>query len=182
MKPGAFVVFLRGVNVGGHKTFRPSLLAKDLSADFDVTNVGAAGTFVVRRAASPASLRSAIVARLPFEAGIMVCPAEEIRDLLRSEPFGCGKPQADTKRFVSVLEKSPARPAPLPIERPPGKEWQVRLVRVELRYALSVWRRTGERGLYPNEVVERALGVSATTRGWETIGKVARILETDVRT
>jgi len=43
----ALVVFLRGVNVGGHRTFRPSLLANELS-DFDVVNVGAAGTFVVR--------------------------------------------------------------------------------------------------------------------------------------
>ena len=43
----ALVVFLRGVNVGGHKTFRPSLVANELS-DFDVVNVGAAGTFVVR--------------------------------------------------------------------------------------------------------------------------------------
>jgi hypothetical protein len=26
----AWVVFLRGVNVGGHKAFRPSVLAKEL--------------------------------------------------------------------------------------------------------------------------------------------------------
>ena len=44
----AWVVFLRGVNVGGHKAFRPSVVAKDL-AEFDVVNVGAAGTFVVRK-------------------------------------------------------------------------------------------------------------------------------------
>jgi len=44
----ALIVFLRAVNVGGHKTFRPSLLAKELSG-YDVVNVGAAGTFVVRK-------------------------------------------------------------------------------------------------------------------------------------
>ena len=43
---GALVVFLRGVNVGGHRTFRPSVVAKELRK-FDVVNVGAAGTFVV---------------------------------------------------------------------------------------------------------------------------------------
>ena len=41
------IVFLRGVNVGGHRTFRPSILARELS-DYDVVNVGAAGTFVVQ--------------------------------------------------------------------------------------------------------------------------------------
>jgi hypothetical protein len=44
----ALVVFLRGVNVGGFRTFRPSILARELS-DYDAVNVGAAGAFVVRR-------------------------------------------------------------------------------------------------------------------------------------
>src|SRR5213592_2066105 len=43
--PGmALVVFLRGVNVGGHRTFRPSLLARELS-EYDVVNVGAANLY-----------------------------------------------------------------------------------------------------------------------------------------
>jgi hypothetical protein len=41
----ALVVFMRGVNVGGNKTFQPSLLAKGLE-HFGVANIGAAGTFV----------------------------------------------------------------------------------------------------------------------------------------
>ncbi len=41
---------------------------------------------------------------------------------------------------------------------------------------LSVWRRIDARLLYPNEVVERELGVPATTRSWETIGKIRDIL------
>lgn len=47
----ALVVFLRGVNVGGHRTFRPRDLARKLR-DYDVVNVGAAGTFVVRQPGS----------------------------------------------------------------------------------------------------------------------------------
>jgi len=39
----ASVVFLRGVNVGGHKTFRPSVLAKELT-HLGLVNIGAAGT------------------------------------------------------------------------------------------------------------------------------------------
>ena len=44
----ALVVLLRGVNVGGHRTFRPTVLVRRLES-LDVVNVGAAGTFVVRR-------------------------------------------------------------------------------------------------------------------------------------
>src|SRR4029450_4929465 len=54
--PMASVVFLKGVNVGGHRTFRPSVLAREM-ADFGVISVGAAGTFVVRKPISRARLR-----------------------------------------------------------------------------------------------------------------------------
>ena len=44
----ALVVLLRGVNVGGHRTFRPAILAEQLK-HLDAINIGAAGTFVVRQ-------------------------------------------------------------------------------------------------------------------------------------
>jgi hypothetical protein len=42
----ALIVFFRGINVGGHRAFRPSVLAKELGL-YDAVNVGAAGTLVV---------------------------------------------------------------------------------------------------------------------------------------
>ncbi|HEU4387048.1 MAG TPA: hypothetical protein VFV34_04580, partial [Blastocatellia bacterium] len=39
---------LRGVNVGRHRTFRPTTLAKQLK-HLDAVNIDAAGTFVIRR-------------------------------------------------------------------------------------------------------------------------------------
>jgi hypothetical protein len=44
----ALIVFFRGINVGGHRAFRPSVLAKELGI-YDAVNVGAAGTLVVRK-------------------------------------------------------------------------------------------------------------------------------------
>src|SRR5438876_8973701 len=78
--PGmALVVFLRGVNVGGHRTFRPSLLAKELS-HYDVVNVGAAGTFIVRKPGSRTELRAELLRMLPFDTEIVLCDA---RDFIR---------------------------------------------------------------------------------------------------
>jgi len=77
----ALVVFLRGVNVGGYRTFRPSLLAKALSK-YDVVNVGAAGTFVVRKPGSRAKFRADLLRKLPFEAEVVLCDG---RDLIRFE-------------------------------------------------------------------------------------------------
>jgi hypothetical protein len=42
----ALIVFFRGINVRGHRAFRPSVLAKELGI-YDAVNVGAAVTLVV---------------------------------------------------------------------------------------------------------------------------------------
>src|SRR2546421_10434339 len=101
----ALVVFLRGVNVGGHRTFRPSILARELS-DYDVVNVGAAGTFVVRKPGSRAKFRAALLRKLPFEAEVVLCDG---RDLIRREtenPFGPEPSRPDVVRFVSILSRA----------------------------------------------------------------------------
>src|ERR1700740_3629506 len=83
----ALVVFLRGVNVGGHRTFRPSVLAKELSA-YDVVNVGAAGTFVVRQPGSRAKFHAALLRKLPFETEVALCEGRDLVRLENENPFG----------------------------------------------------------------------------------------------
>jgi uncharacterized protein (DUF1697 family) len=75
------VVLLRGVNVGGHRTFRPARLAEALKP-LDVVNIGAAGRFVVRRAVSQARLRAAFARKLPVDTEIIICSGAEVSDLL----------------------------------------------------------------------------------------------------
>jgi hypothetical protein len=56
----ALVVFLRGINIGGQRTFCPSIPARGMS-DYGLVNVGAAGTFVVRKPGSRARFRAALL-------------------------------------------------------------------------------------------------------------------------
>ncbi|MFO0967145.1 MAG: DUF1697 domain-containing protein [Gemmataceae bacterium] len=172
------VVFLRGVNVGGHKAFQPSALARDL-ADFDVVNLGAAGTFVVRKKVSQAALRAALLEKLPVQAEIMICRARDVLRLADTEPFGDITSGAGVARYVSVLAKRAAAPPSLPIARPEGADWQVKVVTVAGRFVLSLHRRQGRRLIYPNEVVEKSFGMSATTRNWNTILAIGAALQGD---
>lgn len=68
----ALVVFFRGINVGGHRAFRPSVLAKEL-AIHDAANVGAAGTLVVRKPGVRAHFLAELRRKLPFEAMMAYC-------------------------------------------------------------------------------------------------------------
>jgi uncharacterized protein (DUF1697 family) len=170
------VVFLRGVNVGGHKAFKPSVLAKEL-AEFDVASVGAAGTFVVRKRVSQGALRAEFLKRLPFEPELMVCQAREVLELAASEPFEAESVGDDVVRYVSVLSKLPRTSPQLPTCRPAGDDWQVKVIAIHGRFALSLHRRLGRTLVYPNEVVEKCLGVPATTRNWNTIAAVCEIMK-----
>src|SRR5438093_10386194 len=98
----ASVVFLRAVNVGAANRCQPALIAKQL-AKFGVVNIGAVGTFVVRKNVSESTLRAAIAKKLPFKCEIMICPAKATVDLVRKNPFARQPSSPDITRFVSVL-------------------------------------------------------------------------------
>jgi uncharacterized protein (DUF1697 family) len=166
---------MRGVNVGTAKRFQPSLLAKELE-HLGVSNLGAAGTFVVRGTLGESALRAEFLRRLPFTCELMVCQARDLLKLAASEPFPSSPEGSDLRRFVSILAKRPPKPPVLPSSYPAGEEWQVRVIGMSGRLVLCHWRRVGRSPLEPNGVVEKHFGVSATTRNWNTILRVCKML------
>src|SRR5260370_41343689 len=87
------VVFLRAVNVGGTNRCQPAVIAKQL-AKFDVVNIGAVGTFVVRGDVSESVLRAAISKKLPFKCEIIICPGQDITRLASKDRF-IGQPSGE---------------------------------------------------------------------------------------
>jgi uncharacterized protein (DUF1697 family) len=171
----ALVVFLRGVNVGGHRTFRPSILARELSG-YDVVNVGAAGTFVVRKPGSRAKFRTALLRKLPFEAEIVLCEGRELMRLEMENPFGIQPSPPDVVRFVSILSKAGGVRASLPVTFPSEGEWLVRVIASEGQFVFGVYRRHMKTIGYLGQI-DKLYGVPATTRNWNTISAIVRILK-----
>lgn len=170
-----WVVFLRAANVGKHNRFKPSELTKDL-AKFGVVNIGAVGTFVVREDVCEATFRAALARQLPFKCEVMICPAKEIVDLARVDPFE-GEAVEDIEAYVTVMAKRPASLPKLPIYAPNEEKWEVKVVRIVGTTVLSLRRKLKDGRFYPNQIIEKKYGVATTTRNWNTIQKVAKILE-----
>lgn len=171
------VVFLRGINVGGHRRFRPSVLARELS-DYDVVNVGATGTFVVRKPGSRSKFRAELLRRLPFEADVAICDG---RDLLRLEienPFDKEPSRPDVVRFVSILSKRGRVPASIPISLPPDGDWLVRVIGSNDRFVFGVYRRHMKTIGYLGQL-DKLFGAPAITRNWNTMMSIVRILKGD---
>jgi uncharacterized protein (DUF1697 family) len=170
------VVFLRAVNVGRANRCQPALIAKQL-AKFGVINIGAVGTFVVHENVSESTLRAAIAKKLPFKSEIMICPARDIIKLASKNPFVRQPSGPGITRFVNVLAKRlPAAP-PLPLSLPSDDDWVLKIIAIQDRFVLGLYRRQMKAISYLGKI-EKRLGVPATTRNWNTIEKVAKILRT----
>jgi len=168
------VVFLRAINVGKANRCRPAEIAKKLSK-FDVVNIGAVGTFVVRKEVSDSILRGAIACQLPFKIDIMICPAREILKLAASDPFA-GQPSGpNITRFVNVLHKPLRKRPPLPLSLPSNDNGLAKVIAIQGRFVLGVYRREMTAIGYLGKL-EKQLGVPATNRNWNTMEKVVQVL------
>jgi uncharacterized protein (DUF1697 family) len=172
-----WVVFLRAVNVGGANRCQPASIAKQL-AKFGVVNIGAVGTFVVREDVSKSALRTAIAKKLPFKCEIMICPTRNIIKLASKDPFARQPSGPDITRFVNVLAKRLRTPPPLPLSLPSDDDWLLKIIAIQSRFVLGLYRRQMKAISYLGKI-EKLLGVPATTRNWNTIEKVVSIFRQD---
>lgn len=170
----ALVVFLRGVNIGGHRTFRPSRLAEQLKP-FNAVNIGAAGTFVIRQPIPRARLRKEIARRLPFDAEIIICEGREVLKLITQNPFGHQPLPPEVVRFVSVLSRRPSSEPSMPASFPSGGKWLLKILARRDRFVFGQYRRHMKVISYLG-TVDRLFGVPVTTRNWNTITTIAKVL------
>ncbi|MGA3127850.1 MAG: hypothetical protein ABSD13_14155 [Candidatus Korobacteraceae bacterium] len=171
----ALVVFLRGVNVGGHRTFRPSAFARELSA-YDVVNVGAAGTFVVWNSGNIAKFRAELLRKLPFNAEIASCDGRDLIRLTKKNPFATEPSPPDVVRFVSILLEADGVRPDLPIALPTDGEWLMRLIASDKQFVFGEYRRHMKTIGYLGQI-DKLCGAKATTRNWKTIMAIVRILK-----
>ncbi len=171
----AFIVFLRGINVGGYRTVRPSLIAKELGA-YDVVNVGAAGTFVVRKPVSRVNFVAELCRKLRLDAEVALCEGSDLIRLEMENPFGTEPSPPDVVRFVSILSRAGRGNVRLPTAILEDGEWAVRILGLKNRLVFGVYRRHMKTIGYLGQIDE-LFGAPATTRSWNTILSVLRILK-----
>jgi hypothetical protein len=142
-----------------------------------MVNVGAAGTFVVRKPVPREKFRAELLRKLPFETTVVLCDG---RDLIRIEtenPWGTTPPRPDIVRFVSILSKADRGMAAIPCLLPPSGPWFVRVIACQKRFAFGEYRRHMKTIGYLGQI-DKLFGAPVTTRNWNTIIAVVRILQT----
>jgi uncharacterized protein (DUF1697 family) len=161
--------------VGGHRTFRPSTLAAQLK-HLDAVNIGAAGTFVIRQPLRQTQLRAELARRLPFDTEIMICQGRDIVRLMSRDFFSGYAPQTDIVHFVSVLSRSPRSAPSTPLSIPSTGKWMVRILARENRFVVGMYRRHMKAIGYLG-TLDRVFGVPVTTRNWNTVTAIGKVLD-----
>jgi len=178
MRPvSAYVILLRGVNVGGKGKVPMSALRESLEkVGFeDVVTYIQSGNVVLRSpsAGKPATLASRIENLLSTELGVpakvLIRTPKELVAIDAANPFGR---EDRSKLHVVFLSEAPkvAAAAELDPNRSPGDEFVVRGSEVYLRLANGAGRTK-----LTLDYLERGLGVAATQRNWNTLLKLIEL-------
>ena len=171
----ALVVLLRGVNVGGHRAFRPAALAEELK-HLGAVNIGAAGTFVFRQSVAPAKLKAELADRLPFSTEIMICQSREIVRLMSTEILASSPASTAIVRFVSVLSRTPRLAPQVPMVLPSHGKWMLKILACDGRFVIGQYRRHMKAIGYLG-ALDRIFGVPATTRNWNTMAAIVKAVD-----
>jgi hypothetical protein len=174
----ALVILLKGINVGGHRTFRPSVIAARLR-HLDAVNIGAAGTFVIRHPVSRRQLRAEVARGLPLETEVVICEGREIVKLTSRDFFAGYPARPDIIRFVSVMSRRSGAAPRLPVVLPSNSNWLLKVLARDGRFLVGVHRRQ-MKAIGCLTTLDRVFGVPITTRGWNTMTAIAKVLDRSI--
>ena len=106
----------------------------------------------------------------------MLCDGRDFIRMEMENPFGAEPSRPDIVRFVSILSKADRGLAPIPFTFPPRGEWFVRGIASKKRFVFGEYRRHMKTIGYLGQI-DKLFGVRATTRNWNTIITIVRILK-----
>ena len=175
-----YVAFLRGINVGGNALIKMADLAKAF-ASLGFTNVRtvlASGNVVFEasdtKAASAPVIEGKLEKAFGKKVGVILRSAEEMQRMLKTDPFKGIAVTPETRRYVTFLSAPPASKLKLPYRSP---EEDFRILRLSGGALFSVLQLSPARGTTGYmSILEKAYGKAITTRNWNTVGKIGKLL------
>jgi len=181
-----YVAFLRAINVAGHASVRMSEVREAFAAAGcrNVRTYIQSGNVIFESPARDhAKLLQNILAKLrnllDGEQVIMLRTAGDIEELIRMDPFKDVEAGPGVKLYVAFLSQRPRSKPRSPLV---SSQEALEAVTMSDREVFVVSRRK-KNGFFgfPNLLVEKELGVSATTRNWSTVSKIAQWMRMEAK-
>lgn len=174
-----YVVFFRGINVGGHKK-APMADLKEMFSKMGCENVktllNSGNAIFETRKTEPKNLIGKIDKHFRetfgFESKIMLRTMEEIKTLVDLKPFENVQIEKETRLYVSFLPQETKSNMELPYISPNGDFKIIQKTEKEVFSYLNV---KTARSVDAMAFLEKEYGKDITTRNWNTVMKIANL-------
>lgn len=182
MKSVTYVALLRGVNVGGNTIISMEELRKTFaSLGFaNVRTILASGNVVfeavgTNRAVLAANIEQKLKRKFSFEISVLLRTAEEIQELLAAKPFQHVEMTPQTRLHVSFLPPDSEQGLKVSGQLIGAGFETFRLSRGEVCSVVEVTPQSGTTDLM--KALEKHFGKRITTRTWNTVERIAAVLQ-----
>lgn len=173
-----YVALVRGINVGGHKKVAMDdlrELLRSLGLTDVVTHLQSGNAIFTgdrdRARQLEQELEGAVRRQLGLDAKVLIRTREELAKIVAANPLTAAT-REPAKLHVAFLS---ARPEPDRVTAIDATQFEPDQFRLGDR-VLYVWYRNGVgRTKLTNDVIERRLGVTATSRNWNTVTKLLEL-------
>lgn len=172
-----YVAFLRGINVGGHKSVPMEKLRESFeSLGFqNVKTILASGNVIFEaKSTKPHILKNTIEKELEkafgFEIGVILRTVQDIKNLVDNNPFKNFAITPKTLLYVTFLSEKPQGILSLPYESP---DKTLKIFESSSNEIFSFLHKTPNRGSTDlMKIIEKEFGKNVTTRNWNTVEKI----------
>jgi uncharacterized protein (DUF1697 family) len=176
-----YVAFLRAINVAGHATVKMTDLHQVFVAAGcqNVRTVIQSGNVLFQATGRSAAgidrrVRQKVRELLGSEVTIMFRTFSEVEGLVRAGPFDELAPGPEVKCYVAFLCDVPRRKPTFPLRSP--KEGLEAFGMTDREVFILSRRKAASRMYgFPNNFIEKELGVPATTRNWSTLKRIIEL-------
>ncbi|WP_409340774.1 DUF1697 domain-containing protein [Paenibacillus sp. MBLB4367] len=172
-----YIALLRGINVSGQKLIKMAHLKTVIeSLSFErVRTYIQSGNLLFESGERDTDALSGLIQKkikevYGFDVPVAVRTAGELDAVISGCPFETEDLKEKGKLYVSFLSTEPSAAATLKLL---AFQSEVDDYRVQGRELYLLCRESYGKSLFSNNFVEKKLGVTATTRNWETVNKLA---------
>lgn len=172
-----YVVFLRGINVGGKNIIKMEVLRSFFSS-LGFQNVKTyiqSGNIFFDSASTNIDLltkkiESGLLKEFGSEIKVMIRTEDDMQKIIKLNPFKGIRTDETTKLYVCFLDRLPKTKPKLPLI---SKKEALEIFKIEKKDAFIIsGRLKGGRYGFPTIFIEKELGVFSTARNWNTVCKM----------
>ena len=178
-----YIAMLRGINVSGQKIIK----MEDLKKAFEAMHFTKVATYIqsgnvvfssakTETGGLQAHIRNSLLKTFGFEIPVVIRTADEMDKVTKRNPFKRVNADNGEYLYVSFLSEKPSKTAEDELKkvksdadelRPSGKEVYI------------LCRKSYAKTVFSNALIEKKLGVSSTTRNWNSVQKLLSMAKED---